>query len=254
MISFPLVALRLGAALLLGALLGLEREHREHAAGLKTLALVSLGAALMTVVSAYGFESLLGYSPNVRLDPTRIAAQIVSGIGFLGAGTILLRRQFVRGLTTAATIWLVAGVGMACGAGLLAEATLVTGLTLLLLTVVRPVERRLFPRQLTQQVRVRVEPASATGEVIRELVAVCEREGIGLESIETRAVRDGEVVEARCRTPARANLLRMLDALRQIAAVRGVRASLLGAATDGATMLPTESAKEAAEALDETEE
>ncbi len=254
MISFPTVALRLGAALVLGALLGLEREHREHAAGLKTLALVSLGAALMTVVSAYGFESLLGVSPNVRLDPTRIAAQIVTGIGFLGAGTILLRRQFVRGLTTAATIWLVAGVGMACGAGLLAEATLVTVLTLLLLTVVRPVERRLFPRQMTQRVQVSVEPASATGDVIRALVAACEHEGIVLQSIETRAMRDGEVVEAQCRAPGRDNLLRVLVALRQLPAVRGVRASLVGAAPEGMTTPPTESTEEAAEALEEREE
>jgi putative Mg2+ transporter-C (MgtC) family protein len=208
----------------------------------------------MTVVSAYGFESLLGISPNVQLDPTRIAAQIVSGIGFLGAGTILLRRQFVRGLTTAATIWLVAGGGMACGAGLLAEATLVTVLTLLLLTVVRPVERRLFPRQMTQRVRVRVEPASATGDVIRALVAACEREGIVLQSIETRALRDGEVVEAQCRAPGRDNLLRVLVALRQLPAVRGVRASLVGAAPEGMTTPPTEPTEEAAEALEEREE
>ncbi len=102
MISFPTILLRLAVALALGALVGLEREQKEHGAGMRTLALVSLGSALFTIISAYGFMSLLGI-PHITLDPTRIASYIVAGIGFLGAGTIFMSRQSdrVKGLTTA---------------------------------------------------------------------------------------------------------------------------------------------------------
>jgi putative Mg2+ transporter-C (MgtC) family protein len=103
------LAVRLALSLGLGALIGLEREYHRQAAGFRTHSLVALGAALFTVVSAYGFEGA---------DPSRIAAQIVSGIGFIGAGTILHYRGSVRGLTTAASLWAVAAVGMAAGAGL----------------------------------------------------------------------------------------------------------------------------------------
>src|SRR5437660_3408021 len=103
--------LRLTVSLLLGGLIGLERERQERAAGLRTVTMVSLGSCLFTLVGAYGFGM-----PG-RVDPTRVAAQVVTGIGFLGAGTIFLRRDLVRGLTTAATIWTTAAVGMAAGAG-----------------------------------------------------------------------------------------------------------------------------------------
>jgi putative Mg2+ transporter-C (MgtC) family protein len=119
------LGLRLAAGLVLGAVIGFERELHRQPAGFRTHSLVALGAALFTVVSAYGFVG-----PTV--DPTRIAAQIVSGIGFIGAGTILQHRGSVRGLTTAASLWAVAAIGTAAGAGLLVMA--VVG-TLLILTV-----------------------------------------------------------------------------------------------------------------------
>ena len=125
MISFPEILLRLAVALILGAAVGFEREQKEHAAGLRTLALVSLGCALFTIVSAYGFLELL-IIPHTTLDPTRVASYIVAGIGFLGGGTIFLSQQNekVKGLTTAATIWVVAAVGIACGIGMILEASL----------------------------------------------------------------------------------------------------------------------------------
>lgn len=118
------LALRLAMSLGLGALIGLEREYHRQAAGFRTHSLVALGAALFTIVSAYGFEGA---------DPTRIAAQIVSGIGFIGAGTILHYRGSVRGLTTAASLWAVAAVGMAAGAGLYVLAFLGAALVLVAL-------------------------------------------------------------------------------------------------------------------------
>jgi putative Mg2+ transporter-C (MgtC) family protein len=107
---------RLGLALLLSAAIGLDRELRQKSAGLRTYTLVGLGAALFMLISKYGFFDVAG--PNVSLDPSRVAAQIVSGIGFIGAGLIFVRQDAVRGLTTAAGVWLVAAVGAAAGASM----------------------------------------------------------------------------------------------------------------------------------------
>ena len=116
----------LGVAFLFSALIGLEREIRRKSAGLRTYTLVGLASALFLIISKYGFGDVL-VANKVVLDPSRVAAQIVSGIGFLGAGIIFVRTDAVTGLTTAATIWLTAAIGMACGAGLLVLATATTG-------------------------------------------------------------------------------------------------------------------------------
>jgi putative Mg2+ transporter-C (MgtC) family protein len=123
-----LLAGRLAAGLVLGAVIGFERELHRQPAGFRTHSLVALGAALFTIVSAYGFA-------GDTVDPTRIAAQIVSGIGFIGAGTILQHRGNIRGLTTAASLWSVAAIGMAAGAGLLVMAVIGTVLILVVLAL-----------------------------------------------------------------------------------------------------------------------
>ncbi len=122
--ELPLLV-ELGTALVLTSLIGLEREVRAKSAGLRTHALVGVGTALFVLVSKYGFLDVLGWE-NVQLGPSRVAAQIVSGIGFIGGGLIFVRRDAVRGLTTAATVWVVAAVGMACGAGLIVLAAATT--------------------------------------------------------------------------------------------------------------------------------
>ena len=109
--------LRLFVAGAMGVLIGLEREYRAKEAGYRTHFLVALGSALMMIVSQYGFDAVLK-TDLVRLDPSRLAAQVVSGIGFIGAGTIILQKQIVRGLTTAAGIWATSGIGLAIGAGM----------------------------------------------------------------------------------------------------------------------------------------
>ena len=117
-LSWEEALLRLALAALFGGAIGIEREFREREAGLRTHMLVSVGSALFTIVSAYGFTSFIeSGSSAVRADPTRIAAQIVTGIGFLGAGAIIRMGVSVRGLTTAASLWVVAAIGMAAGAG-----------------------------------------------------------------------------------------------------------------------------------------
>lgn len=120
--------LRLGVAGMLGTLIGLEREYRAKEAGMRTHFLVALGSSLMMIVSQYGFGDNMA-------DASRVAAQIVSGIGFIGAGTIMMQKQFVRGLTTAAGLWVAAGIGMAIGGGLYIIGIVCTILTLIGLEV-----------------------------------------------------------------------------------------------------------------------
>ena len=127
------LALRLTVGLVLGAIIGFERELQRQPAGFRTHSLVSLGAALFTIVSAFGFSGDL-------VDPTRVAAQIVSGIGFIGAGAILQYRGNIRGLTTAASLWSVAAIGMAAGAGLYSVAIIGTVLILVVLSILDRVE------------------------------------------------------------------------------------------------------------------
>lgn len=138
-IGWPEVLLRLFVAAVLGAAIGLEREWRERQAGLRTHLLVCVGSALFTLVSAYGFSNF-----GARVDPTRIAAQIVTGIGFLGAGAIIRQGLSVRGLTTAATLWLVAAIGMAVGAGYWEGALIATAGALITLGPLRIIAYRML--------------------------------------------------------------------------------------------------------------
>lgn len=140
------IILRLVLAALLGSIIGLERERLLWTAGLRTHMLVCVGATLIMLVSAFGFQDVLG-TPNVTLDPSRVAAQVVSGIGFLGAGTILLRNDVIRGLTTAASLWTVAAIGLAVGGGLYLPAVAATVLILLILLGLKPLENRLYPER-----------------------------------------------------------------------------------------------------------
>ena len=132
----------LALAFVLSASIGLEREIRQKSAGLRTYTLVGFSSALVMLVSKYGFTNILE-SGRVVLDPSRIAAQIVSGIGFIGGGLIFVRKDIVRGLTTAATVWLTAAVGMACGAGLPILAIAVTFGHFVVVFVFPSIERRL---------------------------------------------------------------------------------------------------------------
>lgn len=156
----------------LTALIGLEREIQGKAAGLRTQTIVGTAAALILLISKYGFSDVL--SPGtVVLDPSRVAAQIVTGIGFLGAGLIITRRGAVHGLTTAAAVWESAAIGMAAGAGLLLLACTVTALHFVIVVGFLPVARRLAAR-LSGSVRVHVVYEEGRG-VMTQLLQACER-------------------------------------------------------------------------------
>src|SRR5262245_23579047 len=130
-------------AAVLGSVVGIERERLNWVAGLRTHMLVCVGSALFMIVSAWGFADVLHHE-QVALDPSRIAAQVVSGIGFLGAGTIVLRRKVVRGLSAAASLWTVAAVGLAVGGRLYVAAVTATGLMQLILAGTKPLELRVM--------------------------------------------------------------------------------------------------------------
>ncbi|RIX47278.1 MgtC/SapB family protein [Paenibacillus nanensis] len=135
------ILIRLSTALLLGGLIGLEREQSNHAAGLRTNILVCLGACLLMLLSIYGFSDFVKEA-NVRVDPARLAAAVITGVGFLGAGTILFTGKSITGLTTAASLWVVAAIGLAVGAGFYFASASVTVMVLLTLWLFNKLEKR----------------------------------------------------------------------------------------------------------------
>lgn len=176
-IGWPEVLVRLAVAAALGASIGLERELRDREAGLRTHLLVCVGSALFTLVGAYGFSNF-----GVRVDPTRVAAQIVTGVGFLGAGAIIRHGFSVRGLTTAATLWLVAAIGMAAGAGYWEGALITTLGAIITLGPLRGVAYRVILRYRPAFDRLLVEiPAGGSPAPIIDAI---ERQGRRVVSLE----------------------------------------------------------------------
>ncbi|MFL5944961.1 MAG: MgtC/SapB family protein [Gaiellaceae bacterium] len=175
--------LRLALAAVLGGAIGIERELREREAGLRTHLLVALGSCLFTIVGAYGFHEFLASGESVvRADPTRIAAQIVTGIGFLGAGAIIRQGLSVRGLTTAATLWIVAAVGLAAGAGYYSGAVITTVVVIVALWPLRIAAFRMIRRFRSDDGRLSVQlpVGSPPGHLIDEI----ERAGARITAME----------------------------------------------------------------------
>jgi putative Mg2+ transporter-C (MgtC) family protein len=178
----------LGLALLLSALIGVEREVRQKSAGLRTHTLVGVGAALFMLISKYGFNDVLAPG-RVVLDPSRMAAQIVTGVGFLGAGIIFVRRDSVRGLTTAAAIWVTAAIGACAGAGLPVLAAVTTGIYFLVAMGFPEITRRL-PRSSTAISALRVRYPDGKG-VLRQLLQVATARGFAIDDVATETVDHG---------------------------------------------------------------
>jgi putative Mg2+ transporter-C (MgtC) family protein len=158
---------RLVLAAALGSVIGFERERLAWAAGLRTHMLVCVGSALFMIVSAFGFADALK-GEHVVLDPSRVAAQVVSGIGFLGAGSILLRGEIVRGLTTAASLWSVAAIGLAVGGGLYTASIASTAIILAILAGLKPLERRFISVKQRRQLTMLVDRGSLSFHAMHE--------------------------------------------------------------------------------------
>ena len=170
----------LGLGLLLSAVIGLEREVRQKSAGLRTHSLVGLGAALFMLVSKYGFSDVLA-AGQVTVDPSRVAAQIVTGIGFLGAGLIFVRRDSVHGLTTAASVWVTAAIGAAAGAGLPLLAAAATAAYLTVALAFQALSRRL-PRSGTAVSLLRVRYLDGHG-TLRQVLQVTTACGFAVDEL-----------------------------------------------------------------------
>jgi len=200
---------RLGLAALAGGAVGLEREMRRQSAGLRTHIIICLGAALLTLLSIWMAQSL----GNGLSDPTRIAAQIVSGIGFLGAGAIMKIGNNTKGLTTAASIWGVAALGMAIGAGMWLPALAALALILVALTLLEPVERRFFPAERIKLIEIWYDESSADRRKIDE---VLKKHRISLQSIDAvqSVIKKQTRINLLARVPVNVDIEKLFKALK----------------------------------------
>lgn len=206
-------------AFVLTSLVGLERRLRRKSAGLRTHALVGTGAAVFTLVSAYGFGVLPGIDAGP--DPSRVAAQIITGIGFLGAGVIFTNRDVVHGLTTAASIWLSAAIGMACGAGLVPLAVVATGLHFVSALVLTPLSHRLPGMLAPKGLRLRYEDGHG---VLREVLTVVDELQLRASVVSSRTTEGpgGAEVELLLRLDGKTDLRTAAVQLSKVAGVRDV--------------------------------
>jgi putative Mg2+ transporter-C (MgtC) family protein len=216
------VALRLFVAAALGGAIGLEREMREREAGLRTHLLVSVGSALFFLVSAYAWSDwTFSQRSGVTYDPTRIAAQIVTGIGFLGAGAIIRQGLSVRGLTTAATLWLVAAIGMASGAGYWEAAVLATVGALLTLWPLRIAAHRLLVR-LRPEDEQRLVVDLGGGQGAAPVLAALEELGGFVSQFQLSETRGGRELVATVQFPSRVQASKVARQLAELEHVTGV--------------------------------
>ena len=229
-ISYAEVAIRLLVTAVLCGVIGFERETRDQSAGFRTHILLGLGAALFTLVSAYGFTAfteaaLQSGGRGIQFDPTRIAAQIVTGIGFLGAGAIIRQGMDVRGLTTAASLWAAAAIGMAVGAGYYFGAAATTIVVIAALYVLREVRNRLLPRLRTDFGVLNVT-FSDMGSEINEVVGTLERHSVEIRSLGAEIEGGRVTYTIQLRIPPRRSTQ---EALQEISALSGVeRVSVSG--------------------------
>lgn len=188
-VDLPVTLFRLFLSFILGGLIGLEREWHRQSAGLRTHILISLGATLLTLLSIYIPQTHKNFQGG---DPGRIAAQVITGIGFLGGGAIFRLGANVRGLTTAASIWIVAGIGMAVGAGMYDAALIGTGLVLFALFMMVPFEKRLFPARPLRKLEIvmRGEKVNTDGifPLLREHAIDVKSVGIS-QSFQSKTIR-----------------------------------------------------------------
>lgn len=224
MVGIGDLLLRLGAAALLGSLIGLERQRHDMAAGLRTHMLVCVGSALVMIVSAHGFDPMI-QPGRVVLDPSRVAAQVVSGIGFLGAGTIVVRKLSVHGLTTAASVWTVAAIGLASGAALYLAATAATLLILVILAVIKPMEDRLIGHgHFERRILTLIVLETFTLEAIEARFRETRVEIVGVR-VRVGPSPDEREIEVTCGPAPASVVLKLTGLLQEIAGVREVTAT-----------------------------
>ncbi|RZJ31031.1 MAG: MgtC/SapB family protein [Flavobacterium sp.] len=186
------ICLRLGLAVLCGGLVGFERERKDWAVGIRTHMLACMGSSLVMMVSSFGFADILG-TPNVSLDPSRIASSVIIGVGYLGAGIILiLKPGNVKGLTTAAALWTTAGLGLACGGGLYFMAVAATIIMIAILYGMQIIQRKMELTSSRGKIVIMLYDEKQANEVIRKLTAL----PVTLSGISVTKKKKGCCIEA----------------------------------------------------------
>jgi putative Mg2+ transporter-C (MgtC) family protein len=220
-VGWPHQLALLAVAFALSSVIGFERQLRQKSAGLRTHTLVGVGAAVFMLVSKFGFGDVVA-AGKATLDPSRVAAQIVSGIGFIGAGVIFVKRSDVRGLTTAAAVWLTAAVGMAAGAGLIGLAIGGTVAHLVVTYGYTPFVRRL-PASRRALSAIEVSYRDGEGVLRRLLAEVTAMDYVVSDLDVTRSDADRSVVTVRCEIEGGTSVGRLTEALQRLDGVVEIR-------------------------------
>ena len=213
------ILLRLFLAALLGGLIGIERERTSWFAGLRTHMLVCIGSTLLMLVSQYGFRTILS-SQLIVLDPSRVAAQVVSGIGFLGAGTILFWKNTIKGLTTAASLWAVAAIGLAVGGGLYLAAVATTAMILIVLAGIKPLEKFFFKKQYLKEIKFTIKSGSYLDSLEKMLAESSVRAHLSTMQIEMESGR--EIVHLLFSLASESDILTIIALLKRLPGIESI--------------------------------
>lgn len=219
MLSWEEISLRLILAAVFGAVIGVERERKDWAAGMRTHMMVCMGSALIMLVSSFGFSDTAG-NEYIELDPSRVAAQIVSGIGFIGAGAILfLKPATVLGLTTASGLWTVAGIGMATGGGMYFAASVTTVLSIIILWGLQPLQR-MFSGKFQNKTITIVTKSNMNPKVV--LDKLTEDSSIDYNSIAVTKTGKVNLIEVKLEKPAGKSFKDMITILQDNESVKKI--------------------------------
>lgn len=218
------ILVRLLVAVLLGGLIGLEREQSNHAAGLRTNILVCLGSCLLMLLSVYGFSAFVNEG-NVRLDPARLAAQVITGIGFLGAGVILFTGKTITGLTTAATLWVVSAIGLAIGAGFVYAAVFSTVLVLIILWALNKLEKRFLRGKKEHLIIIRAAEQDVILETVSKLLMerdIVIRKASVVDHADKETMMPDYMVRLKVTLPGGGSQWQLMDEIKRLEGVRAV--------------------------------
>lgn len=219
MLNWTEILIRLSLAALFGAFIGLERERKDWAAGMRTHMMVCVGACLIMIVSAFGFSDILG-TKNVTLDPSRVAAQVVSGIGFIGAGAILfVKKGTVRGLTTASGLWTVAAIGLATGGGMYFAAFATTIIALIILWALAPIERLYTKRFRQKTLHIITDISVDNNRMLSDLLS---NPDLKVESFTLDRNDDEFIFDLKFEKPEDAKIAEVIKQFKKEEAIKGV--------------------------------
>ena len=219
MLEWNDILIRLSLAAFLGGLVGFERERRDWAAGIRTHMMACVGSALIMMVSSFGFSDILG-TPNVMLDPSRVASSVIIGIGYLGAGIILiLKRGNIRGLTTASGLWTTAGVGLAAGGGMYFTAAAATVIALLILYGVQLLQKKLFSTTVVSKLQLTVRDRHEANKLLDALLQFPD----DFSSLSVRRIKKKYLVEGKLFSSSRKRIAEMLEEIESVVVLQGVK-------------------------------